>query len=229
MAHLLYLTLRYQIPKRELTLVDKSQFSVRITLWGKQAEEYSADDYPIIAFKGVKVGDFGGRSLSMYSSSTMSINPDIDEAFALRGWYDAIGVDSSFQSHTHSYSGTGTTSSFDRTAIRSLMDVKNSGVGMSDAGPENFSARATIMHIKTDNLSYPACPTKDCNKKVTELSGIWRCEKCEQSFEKPEYRYIVSIAVADWSGQAWLQGFNEAGLAVFGKTADELMEIRVSV
>lgn len=37
----------------------------------------------------------------------------------------------------------------------------------------------------------------------------------------------MSMAVADWSSQAWLQGFNDAGLAVFGKTADELMEIKV--
>ena len=35
------------------------------------------------------------------------------------------------------------------------------------------------------------------------------------------------MAVADWSGQAWLQGFNDAGLAVFEKTADEVMEIKV--
>ena len=35
------------------------------------------------------------------------------------------------------------------------------------------------------------------------------------------------MAVSDWSGQLWLQGFNDAGLAVFGKTADEVMEIKV--
>lgn len=37
----------------------------------------------------------------------------------------------------------------------------------------------------------------------------------------------MSMAVADWSGQAWLQGFNETGVAVFEKTADEVMEIKV--
>ena len=41
----------------------------------------------MIAFKGVKVGDFGGRSLSMFSSATMTVAPDINEAHALRGWY----------------------------------------------------------------------------------------------------------------------------------------------
>lgn len=49
-----------QISKRELTLVDRSNFSVRLTLWGKQAETFAADGQPVIAFKGAKVGDFGG-------------------------------------------------------------------------------------------------------------------------------------------------------------------------
>lgn len=37
------------------------------------------------------------------------------------------------------------------------------------------------------------------------------------------------MAVADHSGQAWLQGFNDIGQVVFGMTADELEEIKVSV
>lgn len=200
---------------------------MRLTLWGKQAEEYNADENVIIAFKGVKVGDFGGRSLSMFSSSTMSINPDIEETFQLRGWFDAIGNSKSFQSHQNSAgSGAGFSGSFERAQIRDLMDVKQSKLGESDKA-DNFSTRATVMHIKADNLSYPACPTQGCNKKVTDMNGEWRCEKCDKSFDKPEYRYIMSMAVADWSGQAWLQGFNDAGVAVFGKTADELNEIKV--
>lgn len=40
----------------------------------------------------------------------------------------------------------------------------------------------------------------------------------------------MSMAVADWSGQAWLQGFNDAGVVVFdNKTANELMEIKVCI
>jgi replication factor A1 len=47
--------------KRELTLVDESEQSVRLTLWGSTAESFSASEGSIVAFKGVKVGDFGGR------------------------------------------------------------------------------------------------------------------------------------------------------------------------
>lgn len=50
-----------QIQKRELTIVDRSAFSVRLTLWGKQAEQFNASPSTVIAFKGVKVGEFGGE------------------------------------------------------------------------------------------------------------------------------------------------------------------------
>ena len=35
--------------------------------------------------------DFGGCSLSLINSSTLQINPDIPEAFKLRGWFDNDG------------------------------------------------------------------------------------------------------------------------------------------
>ncbi|KAF8077769.1 hypothetical protein FPV67DRAFT_1775138 [Lyophyllum atratum] len=211
------------IPKRELTLVDQSGYSVRLTLWGKQAEQYNSEDFPVIAFKGVKIGDFGGRSLSMFSSSTMTINPDIKECFALRGWYDSIGAGQAFQAHSNT--GGGMMSGFKRAEMRSINEVKEAQLGQQDK-VDYFSTRATIMHIKSDNISYPACQTPGCSKKVVEVNGSWRCEKCNKSFDSPEHRYIMSMAVADWSGQAWLQGFNEVGLAVFGMAANDLVEIK---
>lgn len=67
-------------------MVDNSGYSVRVTLWGKQAENWQETDSGIFAFKGAKVGDFGGRTLSMGVQSSLSENPDITEAHELRGW-----------------------------------------------------------------------------------------------------------------------------------------------
>ncbi|KAG6814572.1 hypothetical protein H0H92_000100 [Tricholoma furcatifolium] len=213
------------ITKRELVLVDQSGFSVRMTLWGKQAEQYSAElDSPVIAFKGAKVSDFGGRSLSMVSSSTMAINPDIEECFEIRGWYDSRGAGQSFQAQPTGGGG-GFSSGFKREEMRCIADVKEAQLGQQDK-VEYFSTRATIMHIKAENIMYPACPTPGCSKKVIDINGSWRCEKCSKSFDAPEYRYTVALAVADYSGQAWLQGFNDVGVAVFGMPAHELVEIR---
>lgn len=52
-----------------------------------QAESFDGSQQPVVAIKGARVSDFGGRSLSVLSSSTIIINPDNPESFKLRGWY----------------------------------------------------------------------------------------------------------------------------------------------
>lgn len=132
----------------------------------------------------------------MFSSSTMQVNPDIEECFALRGWYDSSGSEQTFQMHTNAV-GSSSTSAFNRSEIRSLDEVKQTGYGMPDK-PETFSTRATVMHIRADNISYPACPTPSCNKKVIEVGDSWRCEKCNQNFDAPEHRLVLLPFSQDW-------------------------------
>jgi replication factor A1 len=63
-----------------------SKKQVKLTLWDKQAESFDSAGSPIVACKGCRVSDFGGRSLSLLSSGTLKLNPDIPEAKALRQW-----------------------------------------------------------------------------------------------------------------------------------------------
>ncbi|TRM59296.1 hypothetical protein BD626DRAFT_508842 [Schizophyllum amplum] len=211
--------------KRELTLVDDTGFSVRVTLWGNTAENYNEEGNPVIAFKGAKVGDFGGRSLSMMMNSTMSVNPDNTEAFHLRGWFDDDGKTAQFASHTAGGS-TGGGRGFDHNDERSLTEIKNAQLGMSDK-VDYFSVRTTVMHIKDNNFAYPACRNPGCNKKVLENApGEWRCEKCNVTHTSPDYRYMLQLAVADLHGQAWFQGFNDAGQVIFNMSANELMAMK---
>lgn len=220
------LTRLAQLQKRELTLVDRSGYAVRLTLWGKQAESFVGDDQPVVAIKAANVSDFGGRSLSMFSTSIMQVNPDIPEAHALRGWYDAAGSGQTYQAYSNANAGAGGFAQFDRAEVLPLNEVKTRELGTSDK-VDTFCARATIMHIKTDTIAYPACQTQGCNKKVLEGHDGWRCEKCNKSWDKPNYRYIFPMACSDYSGQAWLQGFNEVGEVLFGMPANDAIEIRV--
>lgn len=126
-----------------------------------------------------------GRSLSMVGSSSMEINPDIAEAHVLRGWYDAEGNAREFQPQS-TVAFTGNNTAFNRSEIRFLDDVRNTELGQEK--PEYFAARATIMHIKSDNIAYPACQTDRCSKKVIQEGDSWRCEKCDKSFDRPSYR-----------------------------------------
>ena len=178
------------VSKRELTLVDRSSFSVRLTLWGKQAESYSLENEPVVAFKAVKVGDFGGRSLSMVGSSSMLANPDIPDAHELRGWYDNQGASTTFTAHSRSGgAGGGGAGAFKPEETKTIAGVRDAQLGMNEASADFFNMRATVIFIKSDSLSYPACKSESCNKKVTDDgSGGYRCEKCDRSWDAPEYR-----------------------------------------
>ncbi|GAA5900278.1 replication factor A subunit protein RFA1 [Sporobolomyces salmoneus] len=215
-----------QIKKRELTIADRSNFSCRVTLWGKSAENWNEEGPTVVALKGVKVGDFGGRTLSVGGASTVSIDPDIPEAHLLRGWWDTQGQSQSFQSHSTGGAAAGGSSSFRQDTFKTLSDVVGENLGMNEK-PDFFSSRATITYIKSDPMSYPACPADKCNKKVShEGENSWRCEKCDQSYEAPQYRYILSLAVNDFTSQIWLSGFNEIGEQLFERSANEMQAMK---
>ena len=213
------------IPKRDLTIVDRTGYQIRMTVWGKQAQEFSVDEDSIVAFKGVKVSEFNGRSLSMFSSSAMTVNPDIQEAHELKGWYDSQGRNETFMTHQASglnggESGMGAGKLKEQR--KTLAQVKNENLGMNET-PDYFTTKATIVFIKQENISYPACPSPECNKKVIEDGeGGWRCEKCNKSYPEPQYRYVMSVSVNDHTGQAWFSCFDDVGKKIMGMTADEL-------
>ncbi|OWZ44584.1 replication factor A1 [Cryptococcus neoformans c8] len=217
--------------KRELQLVDQSGQSVRLTLWGKQAETFQADDQPVIAFKGVKVGDFGGRSLSMFSNATMTINPDIPEAHSLRGWFDAEGHSKHFAAYTTASVGdsainTATSAAARPAELKTIAQVKDEQLGMSEK-TDFFSTEATVAFIKKDPFSYPACANPDnCAKKVVEDGSGWWCEKCQRRWDEPIHRYILSMNVMDYTGQFWMTAFNETAEQIMGISANDLMKLK---
>ncbi|KAI1928164.1 Replication factor A protein 1 [Ophidiomyces ophidiicola] len=210
--------------KRELTLVDDTGYSVRLTIWGTMATSFEEMPASVLAFKGVKVSDFGGRSLSLLSSGSMIADPDIEEAHKLKGWYEAQGKFDQFASHSFSDPASATGSRQD--PFKTIAQIRDEQLGMSEK-PDYFFLKATVIFVKQDSMCYPACLQEGCNKKVIQLdSGQWLCEHCEKSHTKPEYRYILSTNVADHTGQLWLNCFDDVGRSIIGMTADSLMELK---
>ncbi|KAJ5355343.1 Replication factor A protein 1 [Penicillium cataractarum] len=211
--------------KRELNLVDNTGYSVRLTIWGASAVNFNVAPESVVAFKGVKVSDFGGRSLSLLSSGSMAVDPDIGEAHRLKGWYDAQGRTEAFTSHA-SLSGA-TNSNMKADPFKTIAQVREEQLGMSDQ-VDYFSLKATVVFIRQESTwCYPACLSEGCNKKVTELDvGQWRCEMCDKTHPRPEYRYIMPISVSDHTGQLWLSCFDDTGRLIMGTSADNLMQLR---
>ena len=211
--------------KRELTLVDNTGYSVRLTIWGNTATNFDANPDSVLAFKGVKVSDFGGRSLSLLSSGSMTVDPDIDDSHKLKGWYMAQGRNDNFQSHANMGASLGVAGGRSD-PNKTIMQVKEENLGMSE-NPDYFTCKATIIYVKQDNISYPACLKPDCNKKVLEVEpGQWRCEKCDITHPKPEYRYVMSVNVSDHTSQIWLSCFDDVGRLIMGMSADDLMKLK---
>ena len=208
--------------KRELTLADDSQTSVRLTIWGNSAQSFDAPLESILAFKGVKVSDFGGRSLSLLSSGSMTTDPDIDEAHKLRGWFNAVGQNATFSTHQNLSSAGGNS----KQESKLISDVMAEESYMQDA-PTYFNLKASVIYVKQTTVAYPACSTPNCNKKVIEENpGEWWCEKCQMKFPEPQYRYVLNVNVADHTGTLWLSCFDEAGQQIVGISANDAMKIK---
>lgn len=210
--------------KRELTLVDNTGYSVRLTIWGKTAASFDANMESVLAFKGVKVSDFGGRSLSLLSSGSMTVDPDIDDAHKLKGWYLAQGKNDTFATHAQM---AGVSAAGGRPDPgKTILQVKEENLGMTE-NPDYFTTKATIIYVKQDSFCYPACLKPDCNKKVVEVDpGQWRCERCDITHPKPEYRYIMTVNVCDHTGHLYLNCFDDVGRIIMGMSADDVMKLK---
>ncbi|MGH0170403.1 UNVERIFIED_CONTAM: hypothetical protein FKN15_058758 [Acipenser sinensis] len=212
-----------EISKRAVHLMDMSGKVITTTLWGEEAEKFDGSGQPVLAIKGARLSDFGGRSLSVHFSSTLMMNPDIPEAFKLRGWFDSEGhaVEGSSMSEMRG-SGGGTAN------WKTLSEVKTENLGHGDKA-DYFTCVATIVYLRKENCMYQACPSQDCNKKVVDQqNGLFRCEKCDKEFPNFKYRMILSANIADFSDNQWVTCFQESAEAMLGKTGDHLGELRDS-
>lgn len=214
--------------RRDISIVDDSNYSITVGLWNRLALDFNLPEGSVVAVKGVRVSDFGGKSLTMGFNSTLIPNPEVPEAYALKGWYDTTGRNSEFTSlkqEVGSGAGSGDSTKFIAQRI-TILKAQNENLGRSEKG-DYFSIKAAINFLKVDNFAYPACSNENCNKKVIENSdGTWRCERCDTNNAAPEWRYMLTISVLDETNQLWLTLFNEQAEQLLGINANELTNMK---
>ncbi|XP_042298618.1 replication protein A 70 kDa DNA-binding subunit [Sceloporus undulatus] len=212
-----------EVFKRDMELMDMSGKTVTVTLWGTEAEKFDGSQQPVVAIKGARVSDFGGRSLSVITSSTVIINPDRPEAFKLRGWFDSEGQ----LLEATSISNARTGPAGDGNANwKTLHEVKTENLGQGDKA-DYFSCVGTVVYLRKENCMYQACPTPDCNKKVIdEQNGLYCCEKCNKQFPNFKYRMTLGVNIVDFQDNLWITCFQEAAETILGQNAAYLGELR---
>nr|XP_049598711.1 replication protein A 70 kDa DNA-binding subunit isoform X2 [Syngnathus scovelli] len=211
-----------QLSKRALMLTDSSGKMVMLTLWGDQAEKFNASGHPVVAVRGARVSTFGGHSLMVFLNSTLIVNPDIPEAFALRAWYNQVGHALCSQSLTEGYS----TSGDFRTNWKTLRDIKTEQLGHGEKA-DYFSCVATVVFCRKENCLYRACPEGSCFKKVHEQDdGRYHCDKCGKDYPNFNYRFMLSVNLADFGDNMWATCFQETAETLLGISAEELGHLK---
>lgn len=90
-----------------------------------------------------QLGDFGGRSLSAWSSTRISYNPDIPEATVLREWYNSTGKTAATETITQSGGGGGGGAAYDFAKRNTLADIEQHGLGQTDEVKTALTASPT--------------------------------------------------------------------------------------
>lgn len=220
-----------EILKCEVTVEDDSGAEVRMTIWGEDASAAPTKlaGTPVVAFKRNRVSDYGGRSLSC---GTLSVNPNLPEAHALKRWWASNGNNSQAKSLS-STGGNRAPDPFDRR--KTISAIKADGLGYNEKA-DWITFKATILFLKKEKQGdegawYTACakeddPCKNMYKATQTSDGNWHCDKCQQTFPTCVRRFIFSGTVADDTCTTWVSVFNEQAEILFGNKvkADYLFE-----
>lgn len=223
--------------KRSITLADESNAAVELTLWRKQAESFLTENdlarHPVVLLRNASRGDYGGVCLNVSRMTTIEKDPiNIPEANKLRAWYDGGGLASAnLQSVTSTGRGggkiTGQRKSIAQAKTEDVNPVFADGDGSSGA-TANFVTRTVISFINTKNdLYYPADPESK-KKLISQGSGLWSSESSGKQLSDLEvqWRYVMSLKMMDSSDCEWASGFDEVGVLIFGRGANELRELK---
>ena len=210
--------------KRVLTFADTSGVTIEGTVFGDKARE----NWPVdctVAVKGAKVGAWNQKSLTL---NDLELHPDLPEAHDLQGWWQSQGKQQQATFKALSVSGAGGGGAGKNSQRIYYREIEEKALGLNGGQPDYFSVRCRVSHIKTDGktLWYIACP--ECKKKVQgtdehNLEGS--CEKCGKQVQGSR-RWIIQAKCVDATGGQMVSFFDDTGVQMIGKTADELAPLR---
>ena len=222
-----------ELKKRDLVVVDDSGSSINVTLWGEKAQ-LPGDTFannPTVLFKGVRLGDYGGRSISTTFSTVMLLNSDLPEPSNMKAWWESSGSTQSFSQLSEGRTGGGV----DRSGIewlKTVSSIKEENMGSVDDGkggmkPSYINTKAYITFLKKERWCYPSDPVS--MKKLIEpgyAGGKWRNEVEDKEYDEPVWRYLAYMQVADHTGAQWCNAFGDKALPIFnGMSANDLKKM----
>jgi len=219
-----------ELLRRDVTIIDKSLKSISLTLWstlaetvGNELEQIFASDPPVVLAKNVRVNSFNGISLASINRTEIEINPDMAAAQQLRDWYGLIGKTETATPLNEGMSNP--RQSFMTDEPKLLKDVDVEQVPNVGEKATYSTVNCTLVYINPDQTMYYLA-NKENNRKVVEQDGKYFCEFNNKVYDTAELRYVVSMKIADFSKECWVNVFNDQAEELIGMSASALEEMR---
>ncbi|CAI2359014.1 unnamed protein product [Moneuplotes crassus] len=219
-----------QKERRNILMADDTGLTLNLCFWGEHANMSDYPDHPVLALKSVRVSDYSGRSLNSAEGCTVLINPDMEKAQKLRKWYDSLESKDNLKCISFDASKIGKENA--RNNERLLGEIPQYlylQFLRDDEKPVFIMANAIIHYIKNDDRSiYHACPEELCRRKVTWKEDLqrWRCEKCNQEYEKAIPTFVLTVKLCDFSGGLYVHFYRDLGRAIMDIDPEELLRLK---
>ncbi len=218
-----------ELKKADVTLIDDTGVQVRLTLWGKTAEEAGhklGGDKKVVAFRRARVSDYNGKTLS---GGDVFVEPDCPETEDIRMWWSSQGSRAApVKSLSSSGGAGGRMEGFNDRKM--ISDIKGQQLGEHSEKGDYLTFKAHFTFLKKDKEGgawYTACPNPDepCRNrcKINQTTdGSYHCDRCNGTYPNCNRKWIFSGTVADGTSNTWVSIFDEQAQQLLGTTADEM-------
>ena len=218
-----------ELTKCDLTVADDSGAEINVTVWGAKANRAPSEfaQTPIVAFRRLRVSDYGGKSLSTTGDGHTVKDPKVPETDRVRQWWTSTGGQGTKVLSSGSGGGGRMEAFADRKTISS---IKTESLGVTADKADYLSFKATLTFLKKDKEGgawYTACANagEPCKNrfKVTQTTDMnWYCDKCQGTYPNCVRRWIFSGTVSDDTSTTWVSFFNEQAETLLGALADDV-------
>ncbi|KZO91139.1 hypothetical protein CALVIDRAFT_531034 [Calocera viscosa TUFC12733] len=192
--------------RREVQLVDKTNYVIRLVIWEERARAFSGKDNDVIALKNVVTTKYGGASLNVFVETSYLLNPKGVPGFDVLKKCAGSVMDPNVLPRSFALS----------------IDVVRKGDFGKGARVDTVNVIATIRHANKDCI-YQACTHAGCNRKLNER---YVCPMPAHNPQNPKHKrfcYLFNLRIGSetWKEQVKILAFDGAADMLLGMTANK--------
>jgi replication factor A1 len=201
---------------RFITIYDDSGISITLALWGDDATNFNLNVGNVVEIENAAVRTYmDKRQLSSVDETVVFHNSSSKRGKMLLKWLKNNKNTSLRQLYSNN------------TKPVSIDEVRKNA--NDQKGSKVFALVKGRMELPKESISYLSCSEPGCNKKIQkyEEENAWWCTTCQKNIKTPCHRYCLHAKVVSSSGITYMAIFDDVGNEMFGKTAKELLMLKV--